>query len=215
MPNKARQRATCKKTRARKAKKNNNGGWNQLERSSFRFHPVDSKWQKEACSKVGVQYQRPCHFGYGSPDCLLTGPNFQTVRRILADGNCLFRSFSMIITGSQEGHLAVRRAILNHMQNIAPLLLGAHVTQDSIAEYIQDIHMDRDGAWGTDVEILTLAHLLQTNIYVFDTSSDSWLLYSPYHLDHTLPVDSSAKSMYIVHFPQHFEVVSSVVKAAT
>ena len=43
------------------------------------------------------------------------------------------------------------------------------MTQDSIAEYIQDTHMDMNGAWGIDVEILTLAHLLQTNIYVFDT----------------------------------------------
>ena len=67
-----------KQDKGQLAKKNNNGGWNQLERSSFRFHPVDSKWQNEACSKVGVQYQRPCRFGYGSPDCLLAGPNFQT-----------------------------------------------------------------------------------------------------------------------------------------
>ena len=72
----------------------------------------------------------------------------------------------MIITGSQEGHLAVQRAILNHMQNIAPLLLGAHVTQDSIAEYIQDTHMNMNGTWGTDVEFLTLAPLLKTNICV-------------------------------------------------
>ena len=128
------------------------------------------------------------------------------------DGNCLFRSFSMVITGSQEGHLVVRMAILNHMQKIAGLLLGGHVTQNSIAEYIQETHMDMDGAWGTDVETLTLAHLLQTNIYVFDTSLDHWLLFSPYHLDHTLPVNSSAKSMYLVHFPQHFEVVSSVTR---
>ena len=118
----------------------------------------------------------------------------------------------MIITGSQEGHLAVRIAILRHMQSIAHLLLGVHVTQNSIAEYVQDTHMDMDGAWGTEVETLTLAHLLQTNIYMFDTISDRWLLFSPYHLDHTLPVDSSTKSMYIVHFPEHFEVVSSVMR---
>ena len=40
----------------------NNRGWSQLERCSFRFHPVDSKWQNKACSKVGVQYQRPGRF---------------------------------------------------------------------------------------------------------------------------------------------------------
>ena len=138
----------------------------QLERGAFRFHPVDSEWQNEACRRVGANYQRPFRFGHGGPDCPLTNPNFKTVRRVFSDGNCLFRSFSMIITGSQEGHLAVRIAILRHMQSIAHLLLGVHVTQNSIAEYVQDTHMDMDGAWGTEVETLTLAHLLQTNIYV-------------------------------------------------
>ena len=112
----------------------NNRGWSQLERSWFKFHPVDSEWQNKVCSRVGVQYQRPCRFGCGGPGCPLTRPNFQTVRLMLPDGNCLFRSFSMIVTGSQEGHLAVRNAIINHMQMIAILLLGAHVTQNSIAE---------------------------------------------------------------------------------
>ena len=139
----------------------NDGDGNQMERSSFRFHPVDSEWQNEACSRVGVQYQRPCRSGRGGPDCPLTQPDFQTVRRMFPDGNCLFHSFSMIITGSQEGHLAVRIAILNHMQKIATLLLGVHVTQNNIAEYIQDTHMGKEGVWGTDVETLTSAHLLR------------------------------------------------------
>ena len=94
-------------------------------------------------------------FGRGGPDYPLTNPNFKTVRRVFSDGNCLFCSFLMIITGSQEGHLAVRIAILRHMQSIAHLLLGVHVTQNSIAEYVQDTHMDMDGAWGTEVETLT------------------------------------------------------------
>ena len=41
------------------------------------------------------------------------------------------------------------------MQSMAHLLLGVPVTQNSIAEYVQDTHMDMDGAWGTEVETLT------------------------------------------------------------
>ena len=89
----------------------------------------------------------------------------------------------MIITGSQEHHLAVRIAILQHMQSIAHLLLGAHVQQTSIDDYIRETSMHMDGAWGTDVEILSLAHLLQTNIYTFDTTSGCWLLFAPKHLE--------------------------------
>lgn len=120
----------------------------------------------------------------------------------------------MIITGSQDDHLAVRVAILKHMQTIAHLLLGTHVTQTSIDSYFHDTSMHMDGAWGSEIEILSLAHLLQTNIYSFDTSSDSWLLFAPNQLEPTLPLDFTAQSLYILHHPSHFDVVSSVVRSA-
>ena len=40
------------------------------------------------------------------------------------DGNCMFRSVSYVITGSQEHHLGVRAKTLEHMETIAPLILG-------------------------------------------------------------------------------------------
>ena len=92
--------------------------------------------------------------------------------------------------------MAVRVAILQHMQVIAHLLLGAHVNQTSINSYIHDTSMDTDGAWGTDVEILSMAHLLHTNIYIFDTTSACWLLFAPRHLETSLQFDFSRKSVY-------------------
>ena len=165
-------------------------------------------------SKLGLEYQQPNRFARGGPNTALTRPNFQTVRCIIGDGNCLFRSFSMIITGSQDHHLAVWVVILKHMQAIGHLLLGKHVTQTSINDYCHDTSMHMDGAWGSEIEILSLAHLLQTNIHSFDTTSDCWLLFAPNQLEPTLQLDCSAKSLYIVHHPSHFEVVSSVVKSA-
>ena len=61
----------------------------QLERGAFRFHPVDSEWQNEACRRVGANYQQPFRFGRGGLDCPLTNPKFKTVRRVFSDGNCL------------------------------------------------------------------------------------------------------------------------------
>ena len=45
------------------------------------------------------------------------------------DGNCMFRSESYVMTGSQEHHLEVRHLevrakTLEHMETIAPLVLG-------------------------------------------------------------------------------------------
>ena len=48
----------------------------------------------------------------------------------MADGNCLFRALSYVITGSEDDHMAIRVAILNHMTSIAHLLLGVHVMQN-------------------------------------------------------------------------------------
>ena len=181
--------------------------------NDFRFNSIDAEWHRQTCHKLGLEYQQPNHVAHGGPNTALTWPNFQTVRRIMGDCNCLFRSFAMIITGSQDHHLAVRVAILKHMQAIGHLLLGKHVTQTSIDSYCHDTSMHMDGAWWSEIKILSLAHLLQTNIYSFDTSSDCWLLFAPNQLEPTLQLDCSAKSLYIMHHPSHFEVVSSVVKS--
>ena len=40
------------------------------------------------------------------------------------DGNCMFRSVSYVMTGSQEHHLEVRAKTLEHMETIAPQIIG-------------------------------------------------------------------------------------------
>ena len=58
--------------------------------------------------------------------------------------------------------MAVRLAILNHMasERVAPLLLRGHLHgYASIAEYTTAKNMDKDDSWGTDVEMLALAHV--------------------------------------------------------
>ena len=112
----------------------------------------------------------------------------RSVTRIEGDGNCLFRAFSYIITGSESQHMAVRLAILSHMK------------------------MDQDSAWGTDIEMLTLAHLLNTSILSYSVQHGSWQRYSPYHVDRSLVDDFQQMSMYIVHDYNHFNVVCSIRK---
>ena len=95
----------------------------------------------------------------------LTPPDRRTVKHISGDGNCLFRSLAYIITGSVDQHMAVRTAILQQMIGIAHFILHHHVVRySSIQEYIARNNMDRESTWGTDIEILTCAHLLQTAI---------------------------------------------------
>ena len=124
---------------------------------------------------------------------------------MLGDGNCLFRSFALIITGSQQDHLLVRFAILSHMISIGHFLLQHHMSSNhtSVQNYIQSTRMDRDGTWGSEVEIFTLSHMLGTNIYSFHVGHSNWNRFSPADVDRSLSTDVRGMSMYIKHRYNH------------
>ena len=132
----------------------------------FKYHPVDADWQRTTCRSLGLRYCGSNDVALGGPDICLTSP--LTLRPIIGNGNCLFRTFSFIITGEEEQHMVIRQAIVQHMRSISQLLWGAHVSSTSypggIEQYITKNNIDCVGTWGTDVEMLTLAHLLDTAI---------------------------------------------------
>ena len=73
------------------------------------------------------------------------------------------------------------------MINIAYFILDHH-----ILGYNNTLHlkkMDQDSAWGTDIEMLTLAHLLNTSILSYSVEHGSWQRYSPFHVDSSLVDD--------------------------
>ena len=76
----------------------------------FMYYPCDEDWQHRQCDRLGLVYCRPNGVIPGSHATLLTLPNI--FHDICGDGNCLFRSFSLIITGSLEQHMLVRAAIV-------------------------------------------------------------------------------------------------------
>ena len=59
--------------------------------------------------------------------------------------------------------------------------------------------MDREGSWGTEVEMLTLAHFLQTPVLVYNTEHEGWSRYSPRNVDVALDDDVTQMSMYLWH----------------
>ena len=110
--------------------------------------------------------------------------------------------------------MPVRRAIIQHMIHIAHFIIGHHVVEyTSIQEYIKDKTMDQEYAWGTDIELLTLAHLLQTPIVSYSVQHCSWQRYAPHNVDRTLTDNIIQMSMYLVHAYNHFEVACSVRKS--
>ena len=180
--------------------------------SPFKFHPVDEQWQRNMCAQTGLQFYAITRIRAGGPNVSLTRPDMRTVKRIQGDGNCLFRAFSYIITGSESQHMSVRQAILDHMISIAHFMDRHIVGYSSIQDYIADKKMDQEFTWGTDIEMLALAHLLQTPVISYSVQHDVWARYAPCHVDRTLVDDLQQMSIYIIHVYNHFNVLCSIRK---
>ena len=76
----------------------------RTEWMDLRYCPVNEEWQRDVCETLGLQYRRAFQHQDGGPDTILTRPDCRTLRKIVGDGNCLFRSLSYIITGSEDQH---------------------------------------------------------------------------------------------------------------
>ena len=75
---------------------------------------------------------------------MLTRPN--RTKNIGGDGNCLFRCFSYVVTGSQEYYQAVHAAMVAHMPVIPNLFTTSDVA--SVQEYLNITGMADNGTWG-------------------------------------------------------------------
>ena len=170
----------------------------------------------------------------GSPSTPLTNPTgFKNIR---GDGNCMFRAFSFIITGSEDQHMQVRHAIIQHMRVIGSALWesqissllrnlrrigevsgensqsGTEFTTGGIDRYIAATGMDRDKTWDSEVEIMVLSHLLNAAVYTYDTNN-RWSKYIPANVYGRFNVSShvdSLMTMYVRHNVNHYDVVTSV-----
>ena len=147
--------------------------------SQFCFYQVDNEWQRRLCSKVGLPYCSTYERPIGSSSTILTRPDRQSVKVMLGDGNCLFRSFSFVLSGSQQHHLLVHNLICNHMPSIIGLLLPHIYPHSCVEDYITNSKMNYNNFWGTNVEILTFANLCQTNVYVYSVDESRWNVFPP------------------------------------
>ena len=182
---------------------------------SFKYNPIDERWQQNACKALGLKFAGTNNVdSRGANDHPLTRPH--CTKDILGDGNCLFRSISYIITGSEDSHIEVRNAIIEHMKKIPQWLLQKHIVgYSTIDEYVLKMGMDKANTWGTMAEIATLAELLKTNVFTYDTAQDNWHLVVPHQADGTLRYDEKVKGIYMRHLPNHYDVVLSRVRLQT
>ena len=161
----------------------------------------------------------------GSIDNILMRPDLRTLKKISGDGNCLFRAICYIVTGSEEQHFILRNILINYMLSIPHLLIG-HGTDgrrnyadvlrmtdhSSVEQYINMTAMDRDGTWGSAIEIAAFSHMLNAPLYVYDVSHEvsRWITYFPSTLDRSLNRNIYCMSLYIYFTGNHFNVITSI-----
>ena len=108
----------------------------------------------------------------------------RTINATVADGNCLYRSISKGLIGTEFYHFRVRSVILGFIY-MNPKIFEPHIRQAGCPLPIRDYcnAMNNLAVWGTDVEILGAATLLQAPVYTFSAagtaSKPRWLKHPP------------------------------------
>ena len=103
--------------------------------------------------------------------------------KVIGDGNCLFRALSRNITGVEDHHLLLRKAISDFEENNPVLFTGlsSAIIQVPLQEHLKRIK--KPYVWGTTLEIFAAASLLQMDVYVATDSYRpgvaTWLLVNP------------------------------------
>ena len=128
-------------------------------------------WRRRKCQSLGLRYHGSNGVTPGGPDTCLTTP--VSIKRIIGDGNCFYRSIAFAITGSQRQHLAVRQAIVDHMLVVGDVLTGN--SSIGIEEYITNNSVERPGTWATENEIYAVCHLLRIDLHVYSDVQGDWL----------------------------------------
>ena len=144
----------------------------------------DDLWQRQK-SCVLSQYSRMSVVDkVSSPDrvrslqCDEISPHIRV--RVQGDGNCLFRAISRHVTGTEFNHYAVRKAVVNYLQQnsflIEYVLTGVDAPVEpnerrvffntKVQEYLENSQMAELGEWGTDLEVYLLSCMLNVNIVV-------------------------------------------------
>ena len=119
--------------------------------------------------------------------------------RIIGDGNCLFRSFSYILFGTQDRHLELR-AILTEFTS----LNAAYFVHTCNPESVQEQHvkkMKKPCVWGTHVEIMALAATLNVPVFVAIKKNPYEYYWAKYA--------AKQKDEETWEYPANFEVLST------
>ena len=176
----------------------------------YKFYPVNEQWQRNKCALLGLQFYGKNSVSSGGPHIALTPPDLREIKHIPLDGNCFFRSICYIITGSEDQHLAVRTATVDHLRELSEFQCNL-TEHPNVQQYIQESHMYANGIWATTNEMMAVAHMLRTSIFSYSMANATWHRFTPQEVEEDFNDDGAYMAMYIRHPHNHFDVVRSTL----
>ena len=174
------------------------------------FIPITPQWQVEKCEQFGLKFVKGLNMAMQS----VANIPFQK-KSIGADGNCFFRAISYLLTGNENEHALLRSLLVTHMKNNEDIALySGYINIQNMDNYINnrpDGPLDHLKTFATEIEIYFMAHLLNTDIYVYDHRISAWQHFSGAQFDQRL--QPSVYSLYIDNpNANHYDIVLSTVE---
>ena len=92
--------------------------------------------------------------------------------RVTGDGNCLFRSLSVLLFDTEIYHKQLRKHIVEHMETEESTY--SMYIDTPFKQHTSDMKKTKGGQeiWGTEAEIVAAAHLLEVAIDVYSTTNN-------------------------------------------
>jgi len=195
---------------------------NELQvHSIFQFcsiKTVGNDFRQSTCARLNLPFsrlrQRPVHNteSITIEQLIYQQTNTRTkvqIFPIAGDGNCLFRSLALAMTGNQKDHEIMRLYVTNrmldheireHMENI--YLASNH--QESYDSYVRK--MQQFGEWGTDQEIVAAANLFDCSIVCYSGEGARLQHFPPHFLHNVTCTDCKHSTIMLVNQSgRHYE----------
>ena len=135
------------------------------------FFPITNSTRRNIAPYFGlmdvnsVMRQMP-NYRIGGTARVLKPPDKVFVIR--GDGNCYFRALSFILTGTEIYHVKIQQAICDFIEvhyDDLNIFLDEFVDGE---DYLLKKKMRKNGTWGTELEIITMATMAKRDVIVYN-----------------------------------------------
>ena len=146
------------------------------------YQPLTEQWQNQKCRQLAIEFSETFE-----QHTALTGTHLSKIipyqsEKISMDGNCFFRCISKMISGTEVYHAKLRAEVCRYMVTDGKSTINRYLKTFSEkccpVSYLNESVMTENGIWATDVEIMAISCLLDSDDYVATKYHDSkklWL----------------------------------------